>query len=266
MTVWKNDISGSMMLDPQMVKFIDPVSGLRVFFVQIPNEGLFAVNYFTGEVTFTPDAGFVGVSTINYDIQDLNGEFSNPAAITVTVTDTPLPVKLTFFEVIKEGNTARLNWESIAETNSDHFEIEHSISGKEWNRIGLVTSQGESAAKIKYSFTDKNPANEENLYRLKMIDKDATFAYSRIQSIKFDGQTGPMVSIYPNPSADRVFIQDMAQVKQVSIMDMNGRAVFSSNTVTSNGINVSKFTPGTYILHVTNMNGTVSNHKIVIAK
>ncbi|WP_285544676.1 T9SS type A sorting domain-containing protein, partial [Dyadobacter frigoris] len=228
----------------------------------------YTVDPITGDVTFTPDP-LVTVpitSTITYTVTDVNGLISNPAAITINAT--PLPVTLTSFNVTKEGQVARLNWATTAETNSDHFEIQHSVTGKDWNKIGSVDSHGDSNVKNTYTFIDSNPVNGENLYRLKMVDRDATYAYSRIQSVKFDGLNRSAVSIYPNPSSDKVFIQDMdlAQVKQVSILDMNGRAVFSSSTVNSNGINVSKLIPGTYILHIANINGAVSNHKIVIIR
>lgn len=273
MTVWNNDLSVSAMLDPQMVKLFDPVTGLRSFFVAIPNEGSFAVNFLTGVVTFTPVAGFVGVSTINYDIQDLNGEFSNQAAITVTVTTNPLPVTLSSFHVTREGTIARLNWATTEETNSDHFEIQHSLTGKDWNKIGTVDSHGDSKVRNVYSFNDTNPAsgglsNGENLYRLKMIDKDQTFAYSRIQSVKFEGLTSLLVSTYPNPSADRVFIKDadLNSIKLASIIDMNGRTVFNTNKVDSNGINLSSLAQGTYILHITSLNGLSSSHKIMVVR
>lgn len=267
-TVLTNDTPGSAPIDPTKVLLIDPATNLPSTNVTIPGEGTYVVNTTTGVVTFTPDPALATpkTSTIKYTITDTNGQTSNQA--TITVNATPLPVTLTVFKVTKEGKIARLNWETTEETNSDHFEIQHSISGKDWNKIGTVDSHGESKVTNVYNFTDSNPANGENLYRLKMIDRDATFAYSRIQSIKFDGLGAPAVSIYPNPSTDKVFIQDvdLAQVKQVSILDMNGRALFSSNKVTTDGINVSKFNSGTYILHITNINGTVSNHKIVIAK
>ncbi|MCF0054850.1 T9SS type A sorting domain-containing protein [Dyadobacter sp. CY356] len=267
-TVLTNDTPGSAPIDPTKVMLIDPATNSPSTNVTIPGEGNYTVNTTTGVVTFTPEAGLTTpkTSTIKYTITDTNGQTSNQA--TITVNAIPLPVTLTVFKVTKEGKIARLNWETTEETNSDHFEIQHSISGKDWNKIGTVDSHGDSKVRNVYSFTDVNPATGENLYRLKMIDRDATFAYSRIQSVKFDGLGAPAVSIYPNPSADRVFVQDMdlAQVKQVSILDMNGRALFSSNKVTADGINVSKFTPGTYILHIKNVNGTVSNHKIVIAK
>lgn len=266
--VLTNDVPGSAPIDPTKVMLIDPATNTPSTHVVIPGEGTYDVNTTTGVVTFTPDPALTApkTSTISYTITDTNGLTSVPA--TITVNATPLPVTLTVFKVTKEGNIARLNWETTEETNSDHFEIQHSITGKDWNKIGTVDSHGESKVRNIYTFNDPNPANGENLYRLKMIDKDATYAYSRIQSVKFDGSGAPAVSVYPNPSSDKIFIQDtdLAQVKQVSILDMNGRAVFSSNTVNSNGISISKLIPGTYVLHIANINGSVSNHKIVIAK
>lgn len=267
-TVLTNDTPGSSPIDPTKVMLITPGTGVPTTSVNIPGEGTYTVNTTTGVITFTPDPAVTTpvTSTIKYTITDTNNLTSNQA--TITVINTPLPVTLTVFKATKEGKIARLNWETTEETNSDHFEIQHSISGKDWNKIGTVDSHGDSKVRNVYSYTDTNPANGENLYRLKMIDRDATFAYSRIQSLKFDGQNGPAISIYPNPSTDKVFIQDadLSQVKLVSILDMNGHAVFSSNKISADGISVSKLISGTYILHITNINGSVSNHKIVVAK
>lgn len=215
----------------------------------------------SGNTLFNSSLGFQGPQTPG----NITGNDNSPSGIAVTPA---LPVTLVSFTAAKENSTVSLNWATTAETNSDRFEIEHSLTGKDWGKIGTVVSNGESTSLKSYKFNDIKPSNGENLYRLKMIDRDATYAYSRIQSVKFEGQTGPAVTVYPNPSVDKVFIQDaeFAEIKQVSIMDMNGRALFSSNTVSSNGINVSKFNAGTYILHIKNINGSVSNHKIVIAK
>ena len=47
-------------------------------------EGVYSVDA-SGQVTFTPAANFVGVSTISYTVNDNDGAVSNPAAIQVTV-------------------------------------------------------------------------------------------------------------------------------------------------------------------------------------
>lgn len=268
-TVWTNDLAVSAMLDPQMVKLLDPVTGLRAFTVTIPNEGLFAVNFLTGVVTFSPVAGFVGVSTINYDIQDLNGEFSNQAAITVTVTTDPLPVTLSTFSIKKEGQIARLNWATTEETNSDYFEIQHSVSGKGWEAVGQVASSGESKVLKNYSFSHANPVHGQNLYRLKMVDRDMTFAYSRIQSVSFEGIAAADLSVYPNPSSDKLFIRDNGTVKDVVINNLNGNAVYRSSASFEAGnglIDVTKLPQGMYIVKVTRKNGLVSTSKVVVNK
>jgi CshA-type fibril repeat protein len=265
--VLSNDTPGSSAIAPASVKLIDPGTGLPVPTVTIPNVGTYAVNP-DGTITFTPDPALTTTvpTTVNYTVTDVNGLTSNQA--TITLNATPLPVTLVSFSVKKEGTVSILNWATTMETNSDRFEIQRSLSGKEWSEIGSVDSHRESTVKQTYTFTDKNPSQGENLYRLKMIDRDATYAYSRIQSVKFDGAGTPAISIYPNPSSDKVFLQDadLAQVKQASILDMTGRAVFSSSKVDSSGINVSKLIPGTYILHVTNLNGSSSSHKFVIVR
>ncbi len=101
------------------------------------------------------------------------------------LVENPLPVTLTSFIATKEGQTAQLKWSTTEETNSDRFEIERSQNGKNWDLIGTQKSNGESTSLKNYTFSDVKPLNGENLYRLKMIDRDATYAYSRIQSLTF---------------------------------------------------------------------------------
>jgi hypothetical protein len=191
--------------------------------------------------------------------------------------DVPLPVTLISFNVTKEGQTALLKWSTSAETNSDRFEIERSLNGKTWNKIGMVDSYGESTVLRDYQYVDYTPASGvpshggpshgENLYRLKMVDKDATFAYSRIQSIKFDGNA-PDLSIYPNPSTDKLNIRDYTNVKEMVISDLNGRLVYQSASFSQeNGtVDIKNLAEGMYIVKLTRLNGKISTHKIVINK
>jgi len=174
----------------------------------------------------------------------------------------PLPVTLVNFNVIKEGHTALLTWNTSTEANSERFDIERSQNGKEWNRIGSVAAKGESDKMQYYSFTDGSPANGENLYRLKMADRDGSFAYSRIQSLIFDNQ----VSVYPNPLtfADKLNFDTVnaETISHVKIYDVQGKVVFSANKP-GHQLNVGMLQPGTYIVQITGTNGSVSTHRIV---
>jgi len=176
-----------------------------------------------------------------------------------------LPVTLVSFKAFKENSTALLSWETTSETNSDYFEIQHSIKGNEWTKIGKVASNGESTTLKNYTFSHSCPVNGVNLYRLKMVDKDATFAYSRIQSLSFDGIDKDL-SVYPNPTVDVLRIRDFSQVTKVSIFDMNGKAVLESGANTTGEISVRNLTSGMYLVRVSRSNGLTSSQKIVVGK
>jgi CshA-type fibril repeat protein len=259
-----NDTPGDAALVPSTVTLIDPITGNPTPTVSVPGEGTYTVNP-DGTVTFDPEAGFSGTATpIKYTVTDANGAKSNEATITITVGT--LPVTLVSFNAKKEGSVAQLNWATTEETNSDYFEIQHSVSGKNWANVGQVASNGESKTLKNYTFSHANPVNGENLYRLKMVDKDATFAYSSIQSLKFDGIATADISLYPNPVVDKVFIKDYSGVTGVSIFDVNGRAVYQGASPVQGEISVQNLRSGIYIVRVNRANGSASSHKIVVSK
>ncbi len=52
-----------------------------------PPNGTVDVNATTGNLTYTPDVGFVGVDSFTYIVDDTEGDTSNAATVTVTVTN-----------------------------------------------------------------------------------------------------------------------------------------------------------------------------------
>jgi hypothetical protein len=180
-------------------------------------------------------------------------------------TTAPLPVTLVAFDVQKEGKTAMLNWSTTEETNSSHFEVERSVNGKKWNKIGKVNSHGESTTLRKYNYADATPVNGENLYRLRMVDLDGTFAYSSIRSVKMEG-VGEEMSVYPNPSSDFIKLRDTQNVDAVTIFDLNGKAVYQSGKAVKGEISVKNLATGMYTVRIETKDGAKSVQKLVVAK
>lgn len=178
---------------------------------------------------------------------------------------TPLPVTLISFEAFKKENIAYLTWSSTVETNADFFEVQRSADGKSWISLGRVKAIGEGSQIKPYSFDDKNPLTAQNLYRLKMVDKDATFAYSRIRSLDFQ-QTN--IEVYPNPAADRLFIatSKLDEIESVSIINNLGNVVLKTNKLSKDGLDLGKLTPGSYSVQIKKANGSVELEKVVIVK
>lgn len=173
---------------------------------------------------------------------------------------TVLPVTLISFTAKKENGIALLQWSTSFETRSSYFEIQRSQDGKHWMAIGQVAANVESGSLIQYSFADADPYEGENLYRLKMVDQDETFAYSSIRNLRFELLT--RATLFPNPVADKVEIKtaDWSKVLQVRIVNLAGGTVYESipselENISANGINVKNLSAGVYIVKVTNTNG-----------
>ncbi|SKC08729.1 T9SS type A sorting domain-containing protein [Dyadobacter psychrophilus] len=174
-----------------------------------------------------------------------------------------LPVNLTSFDLNTEGSAVNLIWATTTETNSDRFDVQRSSDGKEWSIIQSVLAKGESNSKAEYSAIDANPIDGDNLYRLHMIDKDGTSAYSRVRSVKFEGVATYM---YPNPVSEELIIKaaDWTKVANVQIIAANGKAIYQSSGKPSPNVNVKNLLNGIYLVRLTNTNGSETTHKIVV--
>jgi hypothetical protein len=156
-----------------------------------------------------------------------------------------------------------ISWSTTEETGSDRFEIERSTDGKAWAKIGSVRSHGESNALVDYTFTDSRPAAGTNLYRLRMVDADDTYAFSSIREVTVEGA---MAAAYPNPVSDRLLIRDHNQVKHATLTSVSGMRVLSRSSVSAEGLDVRSLAPGVYMLSLTLFDGTISTQKIAVSR
>jgi Secretion system C-terminal sorting domain/Bacterial Ig-like domain (group 2) len=185
-------------------------------------------------------------------------------------TGSTLAVSLTEFKGIKKGSTTELSWKTIAETNNKGFSIERSVNGTVWTEIGFVNGFGNSSTTKSYSFIDNNTVKGTNLYRLKQIDNDGKQTYSSNVAIKFAEVDEVAFSFFPNPVKHtlNVLINNIENTATLNLVGTDGRVVKSTQlnkqqSNTSFLIDVSKVTPGTYFLVLTN-DKSVKSSKVVI--
>lgn len=152
-----------------------------------------------------------------------------------------------------------------SETRSDRFEVKHCITGKLWTNIAAIKTKGESSDLVSYQFTHSTPSNGENLYRLKMVDLDGTFCYSKIERVKIDAAF--TVTVYPNPAAETISltIADWSKVTGVQMLNSTGKVVYKSDRKSVEKIDVKTFSPGLYFLKVGITDRRETVHKLVIA-
>ena len=174
--------------------------------------------------------GCIIAGTSNSTDGDVTGNHGNYDFWVVKLKDEViLPVKLLSFTVQKQNNTTLLNWQTANEINNDHFSIERSADSKLFTSIGNKPATN-NALRSNYSFVDNAHLNGMNYYRLKQVDKDGKFSYSKIVSVDFAISNNALFSISPNPAKDHISITSSVAVSdaQITITSATGRTLYAS--------------------------------------
>ncbi|WP_276498485.1 T9SS type A sorting domain-containing protein [Pontibacter litorisediminis] len=169
----------------------------------------------------------------------------------------PLPVELLFFKGIAQGANASLSWATAQEKNNEKFVVERSLDGKSFSQIGEVQGHGNSSIRLNYSFTDTNPAEGVNYYRLRQVDFDGTTETSKVVALQFKSMKqalgGNIAKVYPTLAASEVNVSLALANAQVRVLDAKGRQVAEYSNASQNlVVPVSHLQPGVYFVKVTN--------------
>lgn len=191
-------------------------------------------------------------------IRDLNNGTQSLYEWFLTQAVSILPVTLTRFSATVRGNTVDLTWSTSSESNSSHFVVERSSNGRDYKEIGRVQSNGNSSVTRNYSFRDEAPLTGHNYYRLKMVDKDASFEYSGVEKISLNSSNTEF-TFGPNPvkSNAQIRITGLQKTKlNVAIRDLSGKQIRSFSYaktafVFTQDLDLSSLPAGQYIMTIT---------------
>lgn len=111
--------------------------------------------------------------------QNLPGKSLNTYVIDVT----GLPVELISLNAKREDNNAVLDWTTASEQNNAYFEVEHSLDGNKFEKIGKVTGSGTTASLQQYTFIHQNVNADQHYYRLRQVDYSGVAKLSPIVSL-----------------------------------------------------------------------------------
>ena len=151
--------------------------------------------------------GSNGSGTYNFSLLDdaMNVQPANNTLLkAVNYVYNVLPVTLSSFSGTA-SEQVQLEWVTSAELNNERFIVETSTEGEVFNRIGEIAGAGTSTEAHTYQFTHQTPIAGANYYRLKQVDFDGTFAYSKVIAINAVGND--KIFVFPNPVKDQLNIQ-----------------------------------------------------------
>ena len=179
-----------------------------------------------------------------------------------------LPLNLISFEGKKVHESDILTWKTSNQFNFSYFEIEYANNTGIFNKISRVEAKQDLINN--YSFESKNTTSGNHYYRLKMINKDKSFEYSKIISI-VNLRNNTEAIVFPNPIKDVLnlyYESETNETLNIKIIDNQGRIVKSVEKMLEIGqnsiqISMQDLPKGIYMLSLKNEN-TAQNKKIIL--
>ncbi|MBS1551456.1 MAG: T9SS type A sorting domain-containing protein [Bacteroidetes bacterium] len=227
-----------------------------------------------GRVTSTCD--LTAVKEITIIVSDL----CNNQAICHIGFDKPLPVELTSFVSVINGNSVNLNWTTATETNNSGFDIERTVTNGNWSKVGYVSGSGTTTSPVNYSFTDRNVASGKYNYRLKQTDLNGNFAYFNLSNEvnigvpdKYD-----LSQNYPNPynpSTKINYALPFDGKVSIKLFDISGKEVstlvneFKTAGYYTISFNASSLSSGVYFYRISaegNGSSFIATKKMMVVK
>jgi hypothetical protein len=176
----------------------------------------------------------------------------------ITLSQCALSVTLLKFDAKVINDAIGINWKTADEKDFSHFEIMKSSDAKEFAVLGTISANNSKY----YNFTDNNPTQTLNYYRLKMVNNDGSFDMSKVISVIFE--TGSNFVNVENPAKNGEFMVSTSMKNpSFTLLTSNGSKIEA--TVISNGMNKFIVKPinnvsGLYFLNI------VSDNKVVTKK
>lgn len=179
-------------------------------------------------------------------------------AIGIGSVGVPLPVQFSGFSALRTGCTALLSWSTTMEKDNDHFEVERSIDGRDFQVIATVRAAGNSSEAQQYQFEDAVPVVGKNYYRITQVDLDGKRSRTLVKSLSFDCSSEGAIEVYPTVTQDQLFVSLPAGYEGAELRVYNsiGQELRLPNTgaVAQSGLHNIPFNglqPGHYLLRVT---------------
>jgi hypothetical protein len=170
---------------------------------------------------------------------------------------TTLPVQLAQFTALKNADgSVKLIWSTSQEVNAGYYDVERSGDQTSFTKIGSVQAVGNSSTTTNYSYVDRLPIDGTGYYRLKMIDLDGKFNYSKTIPVTVKNDGRPLV-IYSNPFSDMIRMKvnvSRAQNLTITVSDMLGQTFINQNYHAQTGDNL------------VNLPSSISDHGVYIMR
>jgi len=182
---------------------------------------------------------------------------NDPAKTQITIPN-PLPVTWVSFTAVKQSNSVVLEWKTTAEVKNKEFEVEKTTDGVQFVKIGVVPASSQMLSTYTYNFTDATMVGGTVYYRLKQIDLDGNYSYSKTVQVK--SEEGSQLQVLENPVRNDLKLKCGTALNgsKFMIVDAGGKLVYSG-IITSQLVTVATghLPAGIYYVRAVQKNGNL---------
>lgn len=218
-------------------------------FTASPDPGNYDNN---NEIIITPHVSW-NIDNNWWEVTFLTDGFSG---FFINTTNVVLPLTLIDLKAKVQAGNIVLQWTTNNEVNTKEFIIEESQNGTSFKNISAVKAASTSGMN-NYSFIHSNPSEGVHFYRLKMMDIDGRYTYSKVVKAVFNNKDISLL-VYPNPATSILNVRmnsgkkgnTMLRITDISGKEVYRKLIFVNTGINTNYINVQKLPAGIYYLNM----------------
>ena len=213
------------------------------------------------------------VATYGSGVTTYTATFTSFSAFALGATiDEVLPVELTRLTATAAPNRAvRVEWATATEKDAEKFEIQRSINGRDFVKIGEVAASGTTTTPQEYQFLDTKPTGGLNYYRLRQVDTDGRAHLTDVVSVRMGAPVAAALEAWPVPMQSELHLRLTAPATgraTLHLYDLQGRAVLTRElhltaATTELTVPTAALSAGTYVAETRLASGEVVRVKVV---
>ncbi len=160
--------------------------------------------------------------------------FGSFGAFSVGFIGSSLPVKFSNISASFVNNQSNISWQLLTEINVDKYVVESSTNGVNFSEIGFVNASNAGS----YAFTDLNPEQGVNYYRIKAVDKSGAITFSSVVQLNNSGKIVASVQVYPNPVVNKTLNISLSNLStdnySVKVINVAGQLCLTKSVAITN--------------------------------
>jgi len=197
---------------------------------------------------------------------------SKQVRITGLTSATALPVIFSSSKASQKNAGIQVDWSTASESNLDNFIIERSSNGSSFAPVATVVAKGSASSATGYSWYDAAPANGNNFYRIKAVNKDGSVIYTSVLKVNLANGNAEL-TIAPNPIRSGMLNLQLSNFDKgtysLNVFNGQGQKVFSTSINHTGGSATESFQlpssikAGMYNVQLAN-GSTVINKNVIV--